>query len=286
MPCWRPKIQHCDMTSWYSWQRSEVHFPWHSAIKQSKPPINDSPLFTLDKGAMSHGSQDRWGNSLETKSMAMVCLAFQNLDGLSQTMEVTHFLSAMDQSEWDWHFSFVEHGTCWDLVAYEAHLPQKMRGWWESAQWSIGHNCLDKHVAVYQLGGTSIPTTNCLVHSTLKLGNNPLRMGQWCCTKLCGKQQQITRVVALYRACFSGSPLSTHQQQIHSLSKLQQSVYDKQPLPIFERGRPMAWGWWVSLVAMIFPTKTFTLVALASSLTRRTGRSLNFSTCFTRNGNV
>jgi len=107
----------------------------------------------LDEGALSHGSQDRWGNSIKTKQKDTVQLIFQNLDGISQTtesgdMKLTLLWEWITQSVID-IFAFVEHGTYWDLITYQAHLPQKMRGWWEAVQWSIGYNCLVKHAMVY-----------------------------------------------------------------------------------------------------------------------------------------
>jgi len=62
---------------------SEVHHRRRSANLIREPPSIDSPVSTLDEGASSHGSLDRWGNTLETKREKTVHIVFQNIAGLA-----------------------------------------------------------------------------------------------------------------------------------------------------------------------------------------------------------
>jgi len=146
-----------------------------------KPLIMGLPVSTSDKGTSSQGSQDQWSNSLGAKPFATDWFAFQNIDGLSQTSK-SGDTKLTKVRQWITLnvinvFAFVEYGTSWDLFNYIVCLPQKMRGWWEAAPWSVGYNQVDKQVAVYQPGGMGILITNHLVHQTLKLGNDPSGMG-------------------------------------------------------------------------------------------------------------
>jgi len=58
------------------------------AVMEMKPPSKDLPVSTLDKGASNQGSQDCWGQTLETKLADTVWLASQNIDGLLHTTEI------------------------------------------------------------------------------------------------------------------------------------------------------------------------------------------------------
>jgi len=120
-----------------SWQ-SEDHSTLCSAAR-TEPPISDSPDPTLDEGSHSTGSHSTWGNMLG-KSLCHLCMLFQNVDGLSPMDEgevkLTMLQQAINQFELD-IAGLTELKTCWDMVDYNLHLPQKARGWWETAHWSL-----------------------------------------------------------------------------------------------------------------------------------------------------
>jgi len=125
----------------------------------------------------------------------------QNIDGLLQTMEVGEMKLAIlwqliSQNQVD-VFVCSELGTCWDIVNYEDHLPQKTRG-------------------------TGILVTNQLAHHAQKTGDDPMGLGWWTWVKLKRQNTQITRIVSLYQPCYSDSPLFTYQQHIWGLVKLWQ----------------------------------------------------------------
>ncbi len=71
------------MTSRRSRSGSEVHHRRGSMNLIREPPSIDSPVSTSDEGASSHGSLDRWGNTLETKREKTIRIVFQNLVGLA-----------------------------------------------------------------------------------------------------------------------------------------------------------------------------------------------------------
>jgi len=158
----------------------EVHNQWRSAQFTREPPSQDSPVSTLDKGASSHGSRDRWGNTLEMKKEKTVRIVFQNIAGLANLEICDMKLNLL----WRWItknsvdiFGRVEFGTCWDLVEYMRRLPQLTRGWWEAAQWSLGYNWLEKHPLIVQPGGTGVAVFNRLAHHAQKGGDDPSGMG-------------------------------------------------------------------------------------------------------------
>jgi len=87
-----------------------------------EPPSLDLPVSTLYKGAISHGSQVCWGNTLEMKQLETVHIIFQNIAGLSKS-EVGEMKLDVTQ-QWIIQnklnvFACVEQGTCWDLVDYQ-----------------------------------------------------------------------------------------------------------------------------------------------------------------------
>jgi len=108
-----------------------------------------------------------------------VCLVSQNIDGLLQTkdigeMKLTMLKQWLHQNNVDVFVCSSELGTCWNLVKYNECLPQKRCGWWEAVPWSLGYNQLEKHPAIYQLGGTGILVTNQLAHHAQKSGDDPM----------------------------------------------------------------------------------------------------------------
>jgi len=115
----------------------EVHHQWCSVTYTREPPSNDSLVSTLDEGASSHGSLDRWGNTLETKREKTVRIVFQNLAGLANSetcdMKLDLLRRWVTANRVD-IFGGVEFGTCWDLVDYQRRVPQLTRGWWEAVQ--------------------------------------------------------------------------------------------------------------------------------------------------------
>jgi len=169
------------MTPSCSRTNHEVHGRWQSAAVQREPPSNDSPVSTLDEGASSHGSQDCWGQSLETKREKTVCIVFQNIAGLSRNDQVRKMkLDVLQQ--WTTHnqvdiFGCIELGTCWDLEDYKHRLPQVTRGWWEAVQWSLGYNWLEKHPSIAQPGGMGIAVFNRLVYHAQKASDDPMGLG-------------------------------------------------------------------------------------------------------------
>jgi len=202
----------------------EVHGRWRSAVVQREPPSIDSPVSTSDEGANSHGSPDRWGQSLETKREKTVRIVFQNIAGLScddqvREMKLDVLKQWMTRNQVD-IFGCVKLGICWDLEEYKRRLPQATRGWWEAVQWSLGYNQLERHPSVAQPSSTGIAVFNCLAHHAQKAGDDPTGLGRWSWIQLQGKGRQITHIVALYHPCSSNGPLSTYQQHCRGLAKL------------------------------------------------------------------
>ncbi len=180
----------------------EVHGRRRSANDIREPSSIDSPVSTSDEGASSHGSQDCWGQSLETKREKTIRIVFQNIAGLSRDEDV-HAMKLDILHQWVNRnqvdiFGCVELGTCWDLEEYQSCLPQVMRGWWEAVQWSLGYNRLEKHPVVVQPGGTGIAVFNRMAHHAQRASDDLTGLGRWSWVQLRGKAQQFTRIVALY----------------------------------------------------------------------------------------
>jgi len=161
----------------------EVHNRWHSTVSNRELPSHDSPVSTLDEGASSHGSQDHWRNTLETKKEKIVRIVFQNIAGLYKELEACDMKLEI-LCQWVTHnqvdiLGCIELGTCWDLVEYSQRLPQLTREWWEAVQWSVGYNWVEKHPSTVQPGGMCIAVFNRLTHHAQKAGNDPTGLGQW-----------------------------------------------------------------------------------------------------------
>jgi len=201
----------------------EVHHRRRSAATFREPPSIDSPVSTSDEGANSHGSQERWGNFVETKKEKTVRIVFQNLAGLANPeacdMKLDLLRRWVQTNDVD-IFGGVELGTCWDLIDYPRRLPQLTRGWWEAVQWSVSYNRLEKHSTTVQPGGTGIAVFNKLAHHAQKAGDDPTGLGRWSWVRLKGQGGRIIRIIALYRPCRSDGPLSTYQQHCRGLTKL------------------------------------------------------------------
>jgi len=117
--------------------------------------------------------------------------------------------------------AFAEHNTSWDVTLPNLCLPLLFtKGWWENVQWTISYNRNQLNPICHQPGGTGILVPNTLLHRALRPGEDPLQLGRWCWTRFWGQHGQHLRVVSLYRLCYASSPLSTYQQQIRQLAKL------------------------------------------------------------------
>ncbi len=167
--------------TWRSHSNREVHGQRHSTNISQEPPSIDSPVSTLDEGASSHGSQDCWGQLIETKREKTIRIVFQNIAGLSRDEDVWAMKLDVLRQWVTRHkvdvFGCVELGTCWDLEDYQCRLPQAMRGWWEAVQWSLGYNRLEKYPTIAQPGSTGVTVFNCLAHHAQKAGDDPMGLG-------------------------------------------------------------------------------------------------------------
>ncbi len=137
------------------------------------------PFPTLDRGALSHGTTNTWGNSLGKKTPNTLRVCFQNLDGISQLPDgdrnlKLHLLLQFTTTYQVDVFAAAELNTCWDLVPPNQRLPRKTKGWWENSQWSISHNRTNNnHSSSYQPGSMGIVMVNALSHRALKPGTTP-----------------------------------------------------------------------------------------------------------------
>jgi len=78
------------------------------------------PFPALDGVASSHGSMHVWGNPIGNKPSNTFCLCFQNIGGLSQSIESeqTITLRSINQFINNYQadaYAFTKHNTCWDL---------------------------------------------------------------------------------------------------------------------------------------------------------------------------
>jgi len=110
---------------------------------------------------------------------------------------------------------------CWDVLPEDQHLAKRTRGWWEHCQWSLSHNCTKTNNSPHQPGGTGLLCLNHVAHQASRPGEDPLGLGCWCWTRICGPNGFFLRIISMYCPCFSTGPLTTYQQQIRRLNQLQ-----------------------------------------------------------------
>jgi len=112
------------------------------------------------------------------------------------------------------HSALTKLNTAWDLIGYNQCLPNKTRGWWELAHWSISHNKRDLHRDIYQPGGMAVLITNKATHWATQAGDDGSGLGRWSWVCLWGKQDRKICIISLYWPCPSCRHLSTNQQHI------------------------------------------------------------------------
>jgi len=76
------------MMMMHSHDVSEDHNMQHSALQIREPPSLDLLVSTSDEGAISHRSQDCWGNTIETKQLEQCVLSSRILLGCPKTRRV------------------------------------------------------------------------------------------------------------------------------------------------------------------------------------------------------
>jgi len=198
----------------------------HSALLTREPPNMDIPVSTSDEGASSHGSQDHWGYTLETKREKTVHIVFQNIAGLPKDPEASDM--KLDLTRW-WItqnkidiFGCIELGKCWDLIEYSQCTTKNPR--------MVGGSPMKSRLQLIRAtpwggstGGDWHSSFNQLAHHAQKAGDDPSGLGWWSWIRLKGKGTQITRIIAVYHPCSLDGPLSTYQQHCCGLAKLHRS---------------------------------------------------------------
>jgi len=90
-------------------------------------------LPTLDRGALSHGTADAWGNLLGKKTPNTMRVCFQNLDGISQSpdgdgnLKLHLLLQFTTTYQVDVFAAMAKLNTCWDLVPPISGCPIKLK---------------------------------------------------------------------------------------------------------------------------------------------------------------
>jgi len=193
------------------------------------------PFPALDGVASSHCLISAWGNLLGNIPSQTFCLCFQNIGGLSYVTEseseiklqsISQFINSYQVNA----FTFLEHNTCWDLLAPDKCVPGLTKGWWENAHWSISHNCLDKNQGIYQPGSAGLVVVNSFSHNALWSGSDLLGLGWWSWVKLHGSQTHHTQIVSMYCPCKSSGPLATYQQHLWALGCPKHDVCPKKAI--------------------------------------------------------
>jgi len=122
---------------------------------------------------------------------------------------------------------FTESNTSWDLLPELQQPMQRTRGWWETCHWSLSHNHMESNrkennTNTYQPGGTSILCINQVAHRTQQPGDDPTGLGRWCWTCIQGPNNFFLQRITMYRPCVLSGPLTTYQQHMRGLAKLNQ----------------------------------------------------------------
>jgi len=157
------------------------------------------------------------------KQQTTVRIAFQNIGGFLQEDDRAIKLETLRRMVTERKIDilgFTEPNTCWDLVPESMRLPKFTRGWWETCQWNLTYNRTEKNSTTYQPGGTGILCVNNAAHRALRPGDDPTGLGRWCWTRIRGTQGFYLRIVSMYRPCESNGPLTTYQQQVRRLTRL------------------------------------------------------------------
>jgi len=204
------------MSTKRSRQRARFIHNQQSAQSLREPPTQ--PLPGLDEPDIYPRLQDnRWGHKLGKKNKETIRIVLQNVDGLPNNtkgkVKLDSLLLFTQEAEID-ILALTELNVAWDRVDYKARLPVKTQGWWEANQWSITHNKQDIHGDDFQPGGSALLTLNKFSHKTTKPGNDTTGLGQWCWTRLRGKENHFLRIVSAYRPCKSDGHLTMYQQQV------------------------------------------------------------------------
>jgi len=196
----------------------------------TEPPTTMDPNPALDEAIADLGHHESWGNTMGKKQPNSMRIVFQNVGGLIPTTDSDLKLTILQQFIQHHNinvFSFAEHNKCWDLVPKKLQLPERTKGWWENAQWSVGYNKHETEPSEHQPGGTGILVVNEFSHRALSPGTDELGMGRWSWIRLRGKAGHVLQIIAAYRPCVSSGPMSTHQQQVQYLVRTDQTDLPK-----------------------------------------------------------
>jgi len=160
-------------------------------------------------------------------------IAFQNIGGFSKDEEMDLKFESIRNFINDRQidiFGFTEANTCWDVTPEVDRPAHRTRGWWETSQWVVTHNCTEENLPTYQPGGVGLLCVNQVAHRALRPGADVLGLGRWCWTRIRGPNGFHIRIIVMYRPCFSTGPLSTYQQHVRKLSQLHRYVCPRNEL--------------------------------------------------------
>jgi len=186
-------------------------------------PTVMEPAPILDEEIKDPGYCDLWGHILGKNKKNIIRTCFQNVRGIIPKTKgnlIRTVLQHFTQQHNIDIFSFAKHNICWDLVSKQNQVAEHTKGWWENAQWSTSFNKQEANPTKHQPGGTGLVVLNKFSHRALKPGGDTSGMGQWSWIHLHGQAGQVLSVVLVYQPCYSTGPLSTYQQQVCYLSKL------------------------------------------------------------------
>jgi len=109
--------------------------------------------------------------------------------------------------------SITETNTNWSEVPTNQHPHNATWFWWECIKWNTMYNQTKEHKQEYQPGGATVLVINKMAHRATATGENKTGQGQWCWTKLRGKQNTHIQIYAAYWSCKTFGPLTSYQQQ-------------------------------------------------------------------------
>jgi len=113
--------------------------------------------------------------------------------------------------------ALTELNAAWDCLHYNDRLPAKTRGSWEASHWSISHNEQEQFGEDFQPSRMMILVHNKLSNKTMRPGDDPSGLGQWCWVHLRSKENHFLWVVSLYHPCKSDRHLTMYQQHVRWL---------------------------------------------------------------------
>jgi len=216
-----PWIQPGDMTRRCSGSQQELHLA-PCTVTAMEPPISDSPVPSLDEAANSLGSHSRRGNLLGKTTCHHLLFLSKHQQNPSRVWWRNDVSGDATISDGTWRqFIWMCRNECMlGCPIIQWLTPSANERVVGNTVLGFGYNQTENHPGNHQSGVTAVLLLNMLAHWAIALGADPSGLGWWCWAKIVGKNNQVTRIIALYRPCKPNGPMSTYQQHIRALIKL------------------------------------------------------------------